>query len=79
MLNKLILDFKPFVSENDIEMGHDILCLVSSWDELPYFIVMQRKVFGIVSAFDASILENTKILEWAYLPEINAETGEIEL
>lgn len=79
MLNKLFLNFKPFVSEEDIEMGRDILCLVSSWEELPYFIVMQRKVFGIVSAFDASSLENTKILEWAYLPEINVETGEVEL
>lgn len=77
-MENLTLKFENFVSENDIEMGRDILCLVSSWDEPPYFIVMQRKIKGVVNAFDATELENTKILKWAYLPEINKETGELE-
>lgn len=77
-MENLNLKFEKFVSEDDIEMGRDILCLVSSRDEPPYFIIMTRKVFGIVIAFGASKLDNSKILKWAYLPEINAETGEFE-
>lgn len=71
MDNDLYLQFHPFSSEEEIKMGYDILCLVSSWDEPPYFIVMQRKIWGIVNAFDGMVLENTKILKWAYLPEVN--------
>lgn len=66
----ITLNFREFDSINDIEMTRDILCLVSSWEETPYFIVMQRKEHGIVNSFDGSVLDNTKILKWAYLPEV---------
>ena len=67
-LNSLVLDFKNFTNEEEIEMAKDILCLVTSWEEQPYFLVMQRKVRGMVNAFDGSDVENTRILKWAYLP-----------
>lgn len=67
-LNNLQLDFKDFTSEEDIEMAQEILCLVSSWGEPPYFIVAERKINGICNAFDGMLLQNTEILKWAYLP-----------
>lgn len=78
MLKNLNLNFKPFVSEDEIEMGRDILCLVSSWDEPPYFIIMTRKVFGIVVALDASPLVHTKILNWAYIPRIEWDSKKFD-
>lgn len=68
LLNNLQLDFKDFTSEEDIEMAKEILCLVSSWGEPPYFLVMERKERGICNSFDGSLLDNTEILRWAYLP-----------
>lgn len=68
-MNNYTLDFKAFTSEDEIKYGKDILCLVTSWEEPPYFIVMQRKYRGIVNAFDGSPLQKTRILKWAYLPE----------
>lgn len=68
-MSKLILEMKDFTNEEDIEVARDILCLVTSWEEPPYFIVMQRKERGIVNAFDGKIIDNTRILKWAYLPE----------
>ena len=68
-MDNLVLHMKEFVTENEINMAKDVLCLVSSWEEQPYFLVMQRKVRGMVNAFDGSDVENTRILKWAYLPE----------
>lgn len=68
-LNSLVLGFKDFTNEEEIEMAKDILCLVTSWEEPPYFIVMQRKERSIVNAFDGKLIDNTRILKWAYLPE----------
>lgn len=72
-LDDLQLDFKKFKSVEEIEMAQEILCLVSSWGEPPYFLVMERKERGICNAFDGELLvgnafENTEILKWAYLP-----------
>lgn len=69
VLNTFTLDFKPFNTKEDIEIGKDILCLVTSWEEPPYFIVLIRYEDDIYNAFDNEPLENTKILKWAYLPE----------
>lgn len=41
------IDYK--FTDEDIEIGEDILCLVTSYEEPPYFIVMQRKVNGMYS------------------------------
>ena len=68
-LNNIMLNFKAFTNEEEIEMAKDILCLVTSWEEPPYFIVMERKERGIVDAFNGKVIENTRILKWAYLPE----------
>lgn len=68
-LNSLVLGFKDFTTEEEIEIAKDILCLVTSWEEPPYFIVMQRKEHGVVNAFDGKFIDNTRILKWAYLPE----------
>lgn len=69
-LDNLQLDFKDFTSEEDIEMAKEILCLVSSWGEPPYFIVTERKTNGVCNAFDGMLLQNTEILKWAYLPAV---------
>lgn len=69
-LNKVMLEFNDFTSENNIETGRDVLCLVSSYEEPPYFIVMNKKIYGLVNSFDGDVLENTKIIKWAYLPEV---------
>lgn len=69
-LDNLKLDFKDFTSEEDIEMAQEILCLVSSWGEPPYFLVMERKERGICNSFDGSLLDNTEILRWTYLPAV---------
>lgn len=68
-LNNLTLDFNDFISEEDIKMAREILCLVTSWEEPPYFIVLKRYERGICSTFNGEKIENTKILKWAYLPE----------
>ena len=68
-LNNPVLDFKDFANEEEIEIAKDILCLVTSWEEPPYFIVMQRKKRGMINAFDGKAIDNTRILKWAYLPE----------
>lgn len=68
-LDKLQLEFHIFTSIEEIEIGKDLLCLVSSWEETPYFIVMHRKITGMVNSFDGTVLENTRILKYAYLPE----------
>lgn len=68
-LDSLLLKFKDFITEDDIDLGKHILCLVSSWEEPPYFIVCYRSEKGIVSVFDGNVLENTDVLKWAYLPE----------
>lgn len=65
----LSLCFEDFVSEEIIAYGVDILCLVSSYEEKPYYVVMQRKVDGLRVALDNSELKNTKILKYAYLTE----------
>ena len=75
LLDNLKLEFKEFTSEEDIEMSQEILCLVSSWGESPYFLVMERKERGICNAFDGKLLignafESTEILKWAYLPAV---------
>ena len=70
LLNNLELEFKKFTSEEDIEMDQEILCLVSSWEEPPYFIVAERKINGICNAFDGILLQNTEILKWTYLPAV---------
>lgn len=66
---KPYLSFYEFSSENEIVLGRDILCLVSSNNEPPYFIVMTRKLKGMVNALDGMKLKNTKILKYAYLPK----------
>ena len=68
-LNNLVLDFNDFSNEEEIKLGKPILCLVTSWEEPPYFIVMKRKFKGIVDAYSGELLENTRILKWTYLPE----------
>lgn len=70
LLDNLELEFKEFTSEENIEMSQEILCLVSSWGEPPYFIVAKRKWNGICNAFDGMLLQNTNILKWAYLPAV---------
>ena len=67
-LNSLCLDFKVFTSEDEIEVGRDILCLVTSYEEPPYFIVLKRYERGICNSFDGEPLNNTRILKWTYLP-----------
>lgn len=66
----LSLCFEDFESEEKISYGVDILCLVSSYDEIPYYVVMQRKMDGLRVALDNSVLEKTKILKYAYLTEV---------
>lgn len=68
-LNNLSLVFNDFTSVENIDMARDVLCLVTSWEEPPYFIVMNRNIDGMANAFDGTVLDNTKILKWAYLPE----------
>lgn len=70
LLDNLELEFKNFTSEDDIEMCRELLCLVSSYEEEPYFIVIVRYERGICNAFDGKLLENTEILKWAYLPAV---------
>lgn len=68
-MSNLNLEFHDFTSEEDIEQGVDMLCLVTSWEEPPYFAIMQRKVWGMVFSLDCSTPEErTKILKYAYLP-----------
>lgn len=69
MIDNILLHFNS--PEEEIEIGRDILCLVSSWGEIPYFLICNRKLRGICNSFDAKILdEHTQLLKWAYLPEI---------
>ena len=67
-LKEYPLRFYNFIQEEDIIMSREVLCLVTSWDEPPYFIVMKRTFGGMVNASDMKLLDNTKILKWAYLP-----------
>lgn len=67
--NKLSLEFHDFISEDEIELGRQLLCFVTSWEEPPYFIVMTRTVYGMRMDFDSSEIENTRIIKWAYLPD----------
>ena len=67
-LKEYPLRFYNFIQEEDIIMSREVLCLVTSWDEPPYFIVMKRTIGGMVNASDMKLLDNTKILKWAYLP-----------
>lgn len=68
-LTELKLQFQPFVTETDIEPGTPVLCLVSSWEEPPYFVIMWRSSDGLIEAWSHEALEDTEILKWAYLPE----------
>lgn len=68
-LNNLTLNFKTFTNEEEIEMTREMLCLVTSWEEPPYFIITRRYNRGICNAFDGKPLENTRIIKYAYLPE----------
>ena len=68
-LKDTFLEFKEFKSENEIEMSKEILCLVTSWEEPPYFIVLSRYERGVCNAFNGELLKNTRIIKWAYLPE----------
>jgi len=68
-INSLNLDFKLCTNDEEIEMTKSILCLVTSWEEPPYFIIMKRYERGICNAFDGKPIENTRIIKWAYLPE----------
>lgn len=70
-MSNLNLEFHDFTSEEDIKPGVDVLCLTTFCDEPPYFVVMQRKVWGMVVAFDGYEIENSQILKYAYLPDIN--------
>lgn len=74
-IGSLTLKFNAFISEDDIEMGKDILCLVTSWEEPPYFIVLNKHIKGMCNALDGMKLENTRILKWAYLPECEVKYG----
>lgn len=67
-LNHLCLDFKSFTSVEEIEMSREILCLVSSYEEPPYFIVLKRYERGICNDFNGEPLKNTRIIKWTYLP-----------
>lgn len=67
-LNHICLDFKTFTSEEEIEMSRDILCLVTSYEEPPYFLVMKRYERGICNAFNGELLNRTRIIKWTYLP-----------
>lgn len=70
-ITNMNLQFKDFKDENEIEMAKEILCLVTSWEEPPYFVVMRRFEHGIGMDFNGEIIENTRILKWAYLPEFS--------
>lgn len=39
-MTSLTLEFKNFISKDDMEIGKHILCLVSSWEEPPFFYCM---------------------------------------
>lgn len=69
------LNMQNFISEDEIEYGKDLLCLVSFYDELPEFVILQRKEDGIRMSFNNSKLENMRILKWAYLPDTLEEFG----
>ena len=71
--NKLSLEFHDFISEDEIEVGKQLLCLVTSWEEPPYFVIMTRKVFGMRVSLDCSELDNARIIKWAYLPNSYSE------
>lgn len=67
--NKLSLEFHDFISKDEIELGRQLLCLVTSWEEPPYWIIMERKEYGMRESFVNFELENTRIIKWAYLPD----------
>ena len=68
-LNNFHLHFKSFTNTKEIEMAKSILCLVTSYEEPPYFIILKRYERGICNAFDGKPLENTRIIKYAYLPQ----------
>lgn len=74
-MSNLNLEFYDFNDVEDIKLGVDLLCQITSYNEPPYFVVMQRKIWGMVVAFDGYEIENSRILKYAYLPDIY-ENGE---
>lgn len=71
------------ISVNEMEPGADILCLVSSWEEPPYWVIVTKKLKGykhpkecIVESFSGKPLINTKILKWKKLPDLSP-SGEV--
>lgn len=62
------LQFMKFTKIEAIKFSQEVLCLVSSWEEPPYFIVMKRVEKGMVNSYNNEVLENTTILLYAYLP-----------
>ena len=72
-MSNLNLEFHDFTSIEDIKLGVDVLCLTTFFDEPPYFVVVQRKTWGIIVAFDGYEIDSSQILKYAYLPDVSKE------